>query len=78
MAEPRQYTAVEAARLAGLVARAAVVVQRGRSTAPVDAAIAKLQEQACQREAAEDAARAAASKAKTEAKAARRAARRFW
>lgn len=78
MAEPRQYTAVEAARMAGLVARAAVVVQRGRSTAPVDRAIEQLQEQACAREAAEDAARAAAQRSRTEAKAARRAARRFW
>lgn len=58
MAEPRQYTTGEIAKLSALTARAAGVIARGRSTAKVDAAIRRVQEQACAREkAAEQAAK---------------------
>ncbi|MFE5809451.1 hypothetical protein [Streptomyces sp. NPDC056491] len=78
MAEPRQYTAGEAVRLAGLVARTAAVMARGGSVGSVDRAITKLQEEACAREALQDKVRAEAEQKKTDEKIARRAARRFW
>ncbi|WP_405546652.1 hypothetical protein OG590_40555 (plasmid) [Streptomyces goshikiensis] len=78
MAEPRQYTAGEAVRLAGLVARTAAVMARGGSVTSVDRAITKLQEEACAREAAQDKARAQEVQKKADEKTARRAARRFW
>lgn len=78
MAEPRQYTAGEAARLAVQVARAAARTGRGKSLGPVDRAITRIQDEACAREAAEDRARADAEAKRAAEKAARRAGRRFW
>lgn len=77
MPEPKRYTTGEAARLAVLVARAAVAVGTGRGVKAADAAIDRLQANAVAREQAEERAAAAARQKKIDAKADRRAARRF-
>ncbi|MFE0389531.1 hypothetical protein ACFW1F_36535 [Streptomyces bungoensis] len=77
MSEPR-YTAGEVARLAGLSARGAARIARGKGTGPVDRAMDRIERDARERTEAEDRAREAKRRAEVEAKAARRAARRFW
>lgn len=73
---PNHYSAGEAAKRAVLIARGAAAIAAGRSTASVDAALARLADRACEREAAEAAAvekvRLAAVQQRAEAKAARR------
>lgn len=76
--EPTNYTAGEAAKLAALVARAAFCVQRGRSTASVDAAMERVKADAVAREQAADRAVAAARQKKINAKADKRAARTWF
>lgn len=77
MAEPI-YTAGEKARTVALVARAAVRLRNGRSTAAVDKALARIDADAQVRGDAVEKAREAERRARIEAQAAKRAARKFW
>jgi hypothetical protein len=76
-AEPEFYTASEKARLVALVSRGAVRVQRGMSTAEIDAKIDTLKKSAVSREAAERRAVATAQQRRVDDRAAKRAARRW-
>ena len=69
--EPEHYTTGEIARSAGLVGLAVLRSLTGRSITPVDRRIAKLQQDAVEREAAEAKAREDAAKVRA-AKAAKR------
>lgn len=77
MAEPT-YTASELARLAALGVRGGMRVQRGKSTARIDAQIEAIRQEAIQREAAEKAARESEKQRKVQERAARRAKSMWW
>lgn len=78
MPEPKHYTTGEAARLAVLVARAAVAVSTGRGVKAADDAIERLQAAAVAREQAEELAATAARQKKITDKATARAARGWF